>query len=224
MSQTIDQFNATLGRYASFMRRTPEEVVAHRGVELRFTLRNELKKLRPAKGSVREERKAAMAGGAGIKVRPGAIEFAKKKTLATASNLSTRKEGLFMEKTKAGNVKRGGRSFWEIAVTAELNIREKGAGYLSIAPSMRANKEGLASGRTFRATDRITREVGRVGMSKNEGGASLTFDFANPNIAEGLSRPKGKAAIDQSLAIENADMLLYVNRKLAENARKAGLS
>jgi len=224
MSQTIDQFNATLGRYAQLSRLTPPEVLAKQGSKLSFALRAKLSKLKPEKGAVREARKAAMAAGAGIKVRPGALAFAKKKTMATASNLSTRKEGLFMERTKSGNLKRNGRSFWQIAVDRELSIRESGRGYLSLAGRMRYVDKALIMGSTFRIVDRIRREVGRAGMTVSPDGATLKFDYDNPNIFEGLSRTKGKEAIDSAVKETNADMLLYVNRKLAENARKAGLN
>lgn len=221
---TIEQLNATLNRYANLSRLTPPEVVAKQGLKLGFFLRAELSKLKPAKGSVREARLAAIKSGAGIKVREGALEFARKRTIATASNLRTKKDALFMERTKAGNVKRNGRSFWQIAVDRELSIRESGRGYLSLAGRMRYADKALISGSTYRIVDRITREVGRAGMKVTNDGSALAFSYDNPNIFEGLDRVKGKAAIQSAMKATEADMLVYINRKLAENARKAGLN
>jgi|GEM_PF-4028855 len=216
-------FNATLGRYATLVRLTPPEALAKQGHKLAFALRARLSTLKPAKGSTRADRLAAIKAGGGIRVRPGAFQFAKKRSMATASNISTRRESIFMERTAKGNVKRNGRSFWQIAVDRELSIRESGRGYLSLAGRMKWVDKLIIDGRTYRVTDRINREVGRAGMKVNQDGATLSLDYSNPAIVEGLERPQGRKAISHSLADARADMLVYINRKLDEQAKKAGL-
>lgn len=222
---TIEQLNAVLVRYAAVSRLTPQEVVAKQGIKLGHFLRAELAKLKPAKGSVREARLAAIKSGAGIKVREGAREFARKKTVATASDIRTKKDALFMESTKRGNVKRNGRTFWQIAVDRELNIRESGRGYLSLAGRMRYADKAIISGSTYRIVDRITRELGRAWMTVTDDGSALKFSYDNPNIFEGLDRVKGKSAIQAAMKETELDILKYVlPRELKAAQKKAGLN
>lgn len=129
-----------------------------------------------------------------------------------------------MERTRAGKLKRNGRSFWEIAVARELSLRESGRGYLSLAGRMRWVKEQLLRGTEYRVIDRVKREVGKAGLKVNTDGATLSFDYENPHISEGLERPAGKAAISKALESTRQDILVYVRQKLAVNARKAGLA
>lgn len=220
---TIAEFNKDLEEYAKLSRRTPQEVLAKQGAKLGFYLRARLGALKPEKGATRDDRLAAIKQGFGIKVREGAIEYAKKKTVATAQNIRTRKDALFVEKTKRGNVKKGGRTFWQIAVDRELAIRESGRGYLSLAGRMKWVDAALISGTEYRVLDRINREVGNAGMKVSADGATLRFDYANPGIVEGLDRTKGKQAIAQAISDARADMRVYINRKIEENKRKAGL-
>lgn len=221
---TIDEFNKDLVEYAKLARKTPQETLAKQGAKLGFFLRARLAALKPEKGATKNERLAALKRGEGIKVREGAIEYAKKKTVATAVNIRTRKDALFVEKTKRGNVKKGGRTFWQIAVDRELAIRESGRGYLSLSGRMRWVDAAIIAGSEYRVLDRISREVGNAGMKVSEDGATLRLDYRNPWIVEGMERSKGKQAIAQAIADARADIRVYLNRKLEENKRKAGLN
>lgn len=220
----IEEFNKDLTEYAEFTKRTPGEALAKQGAKLGFYLRARLSALKPEKGATRNARLAALKRGEGVKVRQGAIEYAKKKTVATAQNIRTRQDALFVEKTKRGNVKKGGRTFWQIAVDRELSIRESGRGYLSLAGRMRWVDAALIAGSEYRVLDRISREVGNAGLKISEDGATLKIDYANPFIVEGLDRTKGKEAIARAIADARADIRVYINRKLEENKRKAGLN
>lgn len=220
---SLATFNRALVEYAKLKRDEPADVLAKQGTKLTFYLRASLAALKPEKGRTRAERLAALQAGQGIKVRPGALAWAKKRSMATATNLRTRQESLFVERTRAGNVKRNGRSFWQLAIYRELGIRESGRGYLSLAGRMRWVKEALIRGSEYRVVDRVYREVGRAGLKVNTDGATLKLDYSNPNIAEGLERPNGKKAVAKALDQTRADIMVYVRRKLDENARKAGL-
>lgn len=217
------QLNAAMAQYATLAKLTPPEVLAKQGAKLAFYLRGRLRSLAPEKGRTRAERLAAMQAGEGVKVRPGAIAFARRKTVATAVNVRTRRDALYMERTRAGNVKRNGRSFWQIAVDRELSIRESGRGYLSLAGRMKWVDSALIMGSTARVVDRVFREVGRAGLTVAGNDSTLKLDYANPHIVEGLTRPRGQAEVVQALESTRADIMVYVRRKLAENARKAGL-
>lgn len=224
-TMTIQQLNATLVRYAAISKLTPAEVLAKQGLKLGRFLRGNLAKLKPEKGSIRASRIAAINAGGGVKVRASARKFARARTIATASNLRTKEDALFMERTKAGNVKRNGRTFWQIAVARELSIRESGRGYLSLAGQMRYVDKAIISGSTFRVVNRINKEVGRAGMSITADGAALKFTYDNPDITEGLDRTKSKAAITTAMAETQADILKYVlPRELKAAQKKAGLN
>lgn len=216
-------FNAALERYVTLTRLTPEEAMLKQGAKLAFNLSGRLRALAPAKGATEAERRAAMERGEGIHVRRAAILFARRKTVATASSLGTRRDALFMERTAKGGVKRGGRSFWQIAIDRELRIREGGRGYLGFAARMSGGIQRLKRGAVVRQIDRIRREIGRAGLTADAQGEALRFEWDRDSIVEGLGRPKAEAAVASALADVRADMHQYLARKTQENARRSGL-
>lgn len=221
---TIAEFNKKLDEYAKLSRRTPEEVLAKQGYNLALHLRAEFMKLAPDRGAVTSDRLEAIRRGEGIKVREGAREFAKRKTVSTAQNVRTRQASLFMEKTKSGNVKRGGRTYWEIAVDRELAIRESGRGHLALASRMKWVDKVLIDGFTYRVLDRVDRELSRAGLKRSSDGAILLLDFSNPRIVSAMERPRAKAALAKAISAAAVNMQIYIDRKLAEAKRKAGLN
>lgn len=210
--------------YVALSKKTPREVLLKQGQKLAFSLSSRLRGLAPAKGSIREQRLALLASGVGLHVRPAAIEYARKHTMATASNLATRREALFMEKTRRGNLKKNGRSFWQIAIDRELSIRESGRGYLGLAPRINNIEKRLGVGAEAEKLDRVRRVIGTVGITTALDTDTLTFRFQRASIVEGMSRAAARTNIAAAIADVRADILAYVNRKLAENAKKSRLN
>lgn len=221
---TLPEFNRALAQYMAVTRRTVPEVLLKQGTKLGFALSRRFGALKPAKGEVRTARRAELAAGAGITVRKAARDFAYRKSMATASNLRTRGRALWMEKTRRGRVKRNARTWWQIAVDRELSIRESGRGYLGFAARMGNLTRALESGSGEKVQfDRMRREIGRVGLKSAASASALVFHFDNAAIVEGISRPRGRAAVAGALEEVRVDMLAYVSRKIAENAKATGM-
>lgn len=227
----LHEFNRTLAQYIGLTKLTPTDALLKQGTKLTYALSKRFGGLKPGKGEITAARRRDMAAGLGLNVREAARAFAFKHTIGTAQNIRTKGMALFMEKTKRGKLKtdRGqkkARTWWQIAVDRELSIRESGRGYVSFAARMgnleRAFKDGRISEK--KQLDRISREIGRVGLRSAANDSALTFTFNNANIVEGINRPKGRAAVAASLADVRADMLVYIQRKLAENAKKSGMN
>jgi len=219
----LPEFNKTLAQYIALTRLTPADALLKQGTKLGFALSKRFGQLSPAKGQVRAERRREMLAGMGLAVRKKAREFAYRKTMAQATNTRTRQGALLMEVTKRGNLKKNARTWWQVAVDRELSIRESGRGYVSFAARMGSLERLMSSGAVTEKAqiDRINRQVSRVGLKAAANDSTLTFTFENEGIVEGISRPKGRAAVAASLADVRADMLIYIQRKLAENAKKA---
>ncbi len=218
------QFNKVLGEYMRYNRRIPEEAVLKPGKNFAMALRRRLLSLAPAKGSVRQGRLKAAEEGEGIKVRPSALKFAVQHTMSTASNLKDRRATLFMEKNRKGNLKRNGRSFWQVAIGRELAIRESGRGHLSVSAMMGREIGRLTRDSAFRRINRAREEIGRVGLRVRPDLAALLFEWHHEGIVTAMGKEKAQAAIAASLAEARDDMLKYIRTKAAEAARKTGLA
>lgn len=223
----LEEFNEALNAYQRHSRRTAAEVIAKKGSDLGFRLWKKLRELAPAKGAVRNERLAVLAAGGGIRVRPVARDYARKKTMATATMVRTRKEGFFREIGRTGKLKRNGLSFWQLAVQRELNLRESGRGYLgfsgrfkSMSQELRAQRYDFEAEQKIR--DRYTRFISAVGFRSVGDGAAMTFKWGGNNdasndLARALQKPKARSKIGEALAEARADMMVYIARKMAEN-------
>lgn len=232
VSDNLAEFNATLALYMQLSRRTPQEALVMKGAGLAFALSGRLRLLSPARGQTRKERLAALKAGGGVRVRPSVLAWAVKR-FGYGSVTKTRRgaflgvdaEGKGTERGSlmVGRKKKRRMNLQALAVAAELSVRSRGRGYLAFAARMRWAAKMMIQGSEYRVLDRIETEVGRAGLTHDMDGSALRFRFANANIAEGLNRPKAEVAIAAALSEVRADMLLYINRKVAENARKAGL-
>lgn len=223
----LTEFNQALEAYGRHARLTAADVVARKGADLGFRLYKKLRELTPEKGTIRSERLAALASGGGIKVRPEAVAYAKKKTISTATNIKTRQSFRFFEVGRTGKVKSGGLSFWQLAVKRELNIRESGRGYLgysarfkSFAAELKANKFDAYRQQLIR--DRYLRFISAVGFKSDPDSVSLTFKWGGNNkasdgLAVAMQKPRARSKIAEALAEARADMMVYIQRKMSEN-------
>lgn len=222
----LEEFNEALEAYARHAKLTAAEVIARKGSDLGFRLQKKLRELSPEKGAIRTERLAALASGGGVKVRPVAIDYAKSKTMATATTIKTRNGALFREIGRTGKLKRNGLSFWQLAVKRELNIRESGRGYLgfsarfkSMASEVKANWNDIEKQQIVR--DRYLRFISVVGFKADQNEAALTFKWGGNNdasngLARAMQKPKARSKIGEALAESRSDMLVYIQRKMSE--------
>lgn len=224
---TLESFNAALREYVEVYGRDTRTAVASRSARFSFHLSRRLKSRVPDKGSIRAEGEARLKAGKGIRIRARAIRYARERTVATQSDVRSRRAGAFMETNRSGNLKKEGRTFQQIAVARELNIRESGRGILARGTSF----PGLASkfrGDQFseRPVNRLNRYGRRLARSTYRGskdGASVTFAWgdeeASDNVAKALTSGKISPEIDTALKLTRDDMLEYIARKRKGGAK-----
>lgn len=222
----LEEFNETLEAYVRHSRRSAAEVIARKGADLGFRLWRKLRELAPDKGAIRTERLAVLASGGGIRVRPAARAYAKKKTISTGTNIKTRQAAIFFEVGRTGKVKSKALSFWQLAVQREIAIRESGRGYLgysahfkSMASQLKASRFDQNADQMIR--DRYTRFISAAGFRPSPDGAALTFKWGGNNeasngLARAMQKPKARTKIGEALAEARADMMVYITRKMAE--------
>lgn len=222
----LEEFNEALEAYGRHARLTAAEVIARKGSDLGFRLHKKLRELSPEKGAIRTERLAALASGGGVKVRPVAIAYAKSKTMATATRIKDRQGALFREIGRTGKLKRNGLAFWQLAVKRELNIRESGRGYLgysarfkSFASELQANRWDVDKQRLIR--DRYLRFISLVGFKSSGDKSEMLFEWGGNNeaskgLARAMQKPKARSKIGEALSEARADMLAYIQRKMAQ--------
>lgn len=216
---------AKLKQYQDLSGKTWEEVLTKQGGKLGFLLFQKLRAIAPAKGRVRAERLAALSHGEGIRVHQSARDYAMAHSTATASSLRTRRGVLFREKTKAGGLKRNARSWWQIAVAREIALRESGRGFLGISAHY-----PRVLGREATAVSKYGPVLSRAGIIINgpRGKAEFVWDPGTGQLAskaaEGVDRPRGRAAIALALRDLDEDIEVYVVRKQQERLAESGLN
>lgn len=218
----VEELNAALVRYAELSRREPEDIVLKQGAKLAFALSGRLRLLAPKKGAVRAERLAALESGGGIAVRESVRRAIWRKHGVTG-RVSDRR--LVIGDKMRGSIKRSGKrvNIQALAVQRELSVRESGRGYLGFAARFLGIGKVLKLGKSERYLDRVRRTMSTAGLSIARDDATLRLRFVKDDIAGALGGEKQKAAIAGAIAEVRADIQQYVDRKMAENARKAGL-
>lgn len=232
----LAEFNATLSEYLRHTKLNARDAVLKKAGDFAFRVRKGLTAFKPEKGAIRTERLAALQAGEGLKVSKAARDYANKWTVATRSSLKTRKVGGFVERTRAGRLKREGRAWWKIAVDRELSIRESGRGFVGLSWRFASIFSQLkAAGGRFgdnwkaqdKVTDRLNRFLSGLGFGVNSDGAEVTFSWGynrtSGEIASLLKRPREQRVISTALREARNDMLFYVWRKQDEAAAKLNL-
>lgn len=221
----IAALNNAIADYVEASSKAPEVAVRKHGKEFSKDLRDELKRFMPAKGSVRTARLAALKAGEGLRVRAAVRAYVNKNTMATATDVRTRKATRFMQITRTGKVKRNGLSWWELAVQRELNLRERGRGYLSYSSAFRKVIDNLGAGseqQTGYVVNRYNRGVSKAKLTNKPYETSVAFNWGETKASAGpatvLNQPRGQAAIGRALASARENIVEYMNRKNRQNA------
>lgn len=229
-TSNVDKFNAALREYVATSRQDAAELVAKKSGDLVIALGKGMKLFTPAKGQVKEERLAALKAGGGIHIRRAALDYARRKTTSTATNVKNRKAALFMEKGRTGKLKtKNARSFTQLAVRFELGIRESGRFYLPLAVmfsglkgKLKANEYGT---KTQVTVDRMSRGIGRAEFKNSLNDTSLTLSWGDGNsatnaIARVLQKPAQESVIARALAEVRADMIEGIRIRRARAAKR----
>lgn len=229
IQSNIREFNDAFRQYMEVTSQTPAYAVMKQSQEFSYSLRKRLRAIAPVKGSIRAERMAAMAAGEeGTHVRASIVE-----RLMGQRGISQKIKGrgiVFGKKLKG--VKRvGGKylNFQAQAVRAELNLREKGRGFVAQSTNFRQlsairEKLGKLPDLTVeQVNDRYRRFLSRFGFKVTSDGASGLFHWggnkSSGEVARVLADGRGRDAVAGALADARENMLVYVRRK-QEEAKK----
>ncbi|TXH52218.1 MAG: hypothetical protein E6Q97_16595 [Desulfurellales bacterium] len=211
--------NSSIVQYVALSRLTPSEALARKSADLATAMSRRLRGLAPAKGAVRRERLSALKSGRGLRIRD-AVRTRVMAKYGAAVDIRTRR-GVYNRSLPKARGKR--LSLQALMVKAELGLRESGRGFLGFSGRFKGIRS-ISSARSLRYSDKFRRFLTDAGLTESGDGATLTlWENVAPAALAGLSKAKAQAAIQQSLREVNADMRVYIDRKLAENAAKAGL-
>lgn len=226
IESNLTQLNTAIQQYAILGRKTVEEALRKQAGKLGFMLRQELRGIAPAKGSIRAQALAVLAGGRwpsgkrGIQVRPGVLK--KVYQAVGASSLLSTGQKVFGGKRLKASTLRGGKRvhLWALAVKAEIDRRESGRGFLGIS----ARYFGLTSTveGEVKALSKYGPVLSKVGFSLNQSLGTIEFRWSDATsqlsgeAAEGISKAKGDAAVNRALVNTLEDIEVYIDRKLSE--------
>jgi hypothetical protein len=223
--EELDKLNSRLDDYVRLTRRLPEDAIAHQAQNFGLFLYLQLKNLRPGKGTVRAQALALLKTGRGIKVRPSVAARVAAQYQAS-SNVATRATQLRYRKKDVRSVLRKGKrlNLQALSVQAELNVRERGAGFLSI--SSRFPDEGGEFSRSAFSQSVFGQRLAELAIKTETQGASARFVWGadgplSLKAATGLSTPRAQKAIETALKLTREDMLVYIQRKESESRGKA---
>jgi hypothetical protein len=219
-------FTAAFNRYMEVTGRTPAETIVRQAGNFATFLRKRLRVLAPEKGSIRREAEQRLASGGGLTIRQAVRDYANKNTRATATSLKTRRATLFREVTKKGNVKKNARNWWQLAVAREINFRERGIGFTAYSAAFRGLRQFTAQRGTQRTQviDRYKRFLSAVGVKINANETGAIFGWggnrSSGEVAKVLKTGQGQQAVADALMDARSDMMVYVARRLQQNAAK----
>jgi hypothetical protein len=228
----LAKLNTALGMYVRASGRSVAFGLVKQSSELGRNLVMASKGLMPEKGKIRAERLEAFKRGEGIRVGATARKYADSKTIASASNLRTKKAAVFVEKTARGKIKKDGRNWWQLAVDRELSLREAGRGFVAHAQRMplMLPTEAARYKTLQRRLSRYGPQLGEFAITANSdvsngevGSAVFTwggFSELSNDAVKAMGRVKGQKAIADALEATVDNIIPYLERKLGEDAAK----
>jgi hypothetical protein len=115
-----------------------------------------------------------------------------------------------------------GLNIWALAVQAEINLRESARGFLGVSalyPGIRGSLDQAT------ASSRYGPVLSKAEFKPSENGGAIEFDWGgfselSASAAEGITKPKGEAALNRALRGTIEDIEVYLTRKFEENWSK----
>ena len=235
INQELEKLRKALNLYVKASGMSIDDVLNKKAPQLGYQLRLEFRTLMPKKGSVREERLAALRAGEGVRVRPQVYAM-----IAEKYGAIPLAEGVMQWRTKGGKIKgttRGGLNLQALAVQRELNLRESGRGFLGQAAKFIGwDTSGTGSwvrqgGSTHQAksTSRYLAWLAKAGVTATTSGSELTMTWGGLSAmsdaaVKGISRTRGMAAVSRAITAVTDDMVPYLQRHLDQTAQQMGLT
>lgn len=226
----LEVFGAKLAQYQAASKKVGADVLRKKGGDLVTALSSpgkpgELRKLMPAKGSIRSSNIARMAsGGGGIKVSDGV----KRSVYSRRGVVYDLAKGRYMATASKGKAyKKGAREIPNIQqelVKRELNRRERGRGYLAYGSSFRRVKRIMDMENQV-ILNRVGVRIADAFLKEDRNASVLTlWDTVSKPLLRGLVSPDGRSAVRNAFKIVIADMDVYLERKQREALEKAKLA
>lgn len=223
---TLPELTAALNRYAGFRGMAMADVLLRQGGNLAFHLAQKLRALAPAKGSIRSARLSDLKSGVGVKVRQKVYEavFKKHKIVGAFGSYKFRKarklvgvKGLYKNQfSKTKTVKGKKLNAQALAVQAELNIRERGRGFLSVSSKF-PRKLPRSAVTTSKFSDQTLAESN---LSLEAHGGTLRIAWTGGTdqgelAAIGLTKA-GQKAIEAALRETSSDINNFIDGEIAK--------
>ena len=243
VTYNMDKLRESLVLYGKLTKLSEGEIVVKQAGKLAWNIYNGLRKLRPVKGSIRAERIAAMAAGGGIKIRASVYkEIASKYNLS--QSVATRGNSIVKpsRSKRVGRVVQAGASieirgkkmnFQALAAQRELSIRETGIGFSAFSvprPSTRSYAQAVHDMEYNRLIDsRYGFLLSSYGVKVGDKGSVAELKWLGEksqsykSAVEGLSKPNQMAVLNEAIKETEADVMVYVNRKMNEVKEAARL-
>ncbi len=238
----LNELSEAIRLYKSLSQKGEAEVIAKQVGKLAWNLWQEMKRIAPAKGAVRAERLIALKAGFGVRVRDAVYADVGAKYGALTSIASGR---TFLEVKKRGKTVAmatmvNGLNLQALAVKRELAVRESARGFSSWSvPRPPGKYINIIAGGEEGSGVHILRNIeSRYGFilslfqlqTAGEGDkfgelrwyGAKSGGYMDP--VTGLSKPNQITVLNRAIATTSNDIYVYVNRKIQENLRQAGLS
>lgn len=225
IQRNVADLNRLLSLYVRASGLSIEDVLKKKGTKLGYQLRLEFKSLMPGKGSIREERLAALKAGEGIRVRPKVYQMIAEKfgALPLASGvMRALRKGKVVGTISYGGVK---LNLQALAVQKEIKLRESGRGFLGQS----AKFLGIEGRTSTKAVSRYNETLSRFGFQSFTTGPEVKFVWggwseASDEAVKGIARERGLAAVARALSAVTEDMIPYLERKLKLTAKQMGVA
>ena len=212
----LEELNKSITEYARLSGKSIEESLQKQAAKLGFQLRQELRGIAPAKGSIRSQAEARLKAGLGIRVRPSVL----RKVYQQKGARSLLSSGRTVFGKRGKGTTRAGANIYALAVKAEISLRESARGFLGVSASYRGLTSTLE--REAKATSKYGPVLSKAGFKANPHGGEITFEWGessglSESAAEGLNKPRGEAAVSRALEGTLEDIEAYITRKLQES-------
>lgn len=238
LQYNLSRMAATLRAYAEASGKTEQEIVSKKGRDLAFKVYTGLRKLAPAKGSIRDTQLAALKSGRGVHVRPAVMadiagKYGAVTSVATGKtylNLTTGKNGRGKVLAMAGGIWRDGKrlNLEALAVERELAIRESGRGFSSIAVPRPSSASAETLVRDIESRYGFTLSEYKLDLNAESKFALMRWVGRQNDLysdaVSGLEKAKQKTVLNEAVKATTEDTLEYVKRKLGEDIGRFGLS
>lgn len=228
----LDEFNAAMTRWARMPRHTMPMALVKQGTKLSFAIGRRLRVYTKKRNAIRDYMIRFMESGGGIKVRASARQFADKKTVATATNIRTRKGMRFMQASQSKKASMKGMpehralNWWQVAVKRELAIRESARGFRAFGAMIQGiAKLGLTASNSVKHVGRAKQLLATANLFVGGDNSRLRLEWGGEQSAfgESMQTPEGLRAVADGLADATKDMAVYFERKIQESLRYGSL-